>query len=415
MACNDLNAPIKGCLILKNGWVIDPKNKIDKVMDLDIRNGKVYRISSNIQAQDSCTVIDVSGLYVTPGIVDIHTHLFSTTGIRDAWAGDYSIMPDGFSFRSGTTTMVDAGSSGWKNFETFRHTVINRAHTRVFAFLNIASLGMISESTEQDEKDFETERLARMAELHRDVIVGVKAAHYIKPDWIQIDRALKAGEMASIPIMVDFGYFLKERPYWQLVCEKLRPGDISTHCFRGSVPIANEKGKFLDYLLQARRRGVKFDVGHGEGSFVFRNAVVAVENGFFPDTISTDLHVLSMNAFMMDMPTTMSKFLALGMPLYDIIECCTISPACIIGHPELGHLTPGVSADVAVWNLIDGTFYFGDAKGGRISSSKRFICEMTLKEGKIEWDWNARSAVDYKKLGNNYGIRGGIDHIVIPN
>jgi dihydroorotase len=214
--------------------------------------------------------------------------------------------------------------------------------------------------------------------------------------------------------MVDFGYFLPERPYWQLVTQRLRPGDISTHMYRGPVPYVDSNGKLFDYLRQARERGVKFDVGHGGQSFVLRNAAPAVAQGFWPDTISTDLHASSMNAQMMDMPTLLSKFLALGMPLKDAILRATWNPAQEIHHSELGHLTVGAAADVAVWSLLRGRFGYGDAYGGRITGSERLICEMTLRNGEIAWDWNVRAGEDYRKLGPAYGIRPGVDQILPP-
>jgi dihydroorotase len=401
-------------LLLKNGHVIDPKNTIDAVMDVAVTQGKIARVAANIDAASARKTIDLAGLYVTPGLVDIHTHLFHTTGLRDAWAGDSSIAPDGFSFRSGVTTMVDAGSSGWRNFETFRHTVIDRVQTRVFALINIAGLGMMTDAAEQEKSEFKPEEVARLAEKHRDVVVGVKSAHYQKPDWASVDGAIAAGKLAGIPVMVDFGWFLPERPYWQLVTGHLRPGDISTHMFRGPVPYVDEQGKLFDYLRRARARGVKFDVGHGNMSLVLRNAVPAIQQGFWPDSISTDLHGESMNRPMMDMPTTLSKFLALGMPLKEIVLRATWNPAQMIRRPEIGHLTVGTVADVAVWRLMEGAFGYADAYGGKIDGRQRLICELTLRAGEIAWNWNALGAGDYKKLGPGYGIREGIDQIIRP-
>jgi dihydroorotase len=401
-------------LLLKNGHVIDPKNNLDRIADVGIKQGKIAAVGANLDAAGAAKTIDLTGLYVTPGIVDIHTHLFHTTGLRDAWAGDLSVAPDSFSFRGGVTTMVDAGSSGWRTFETFRHTVIDRVQTRVFAFINIAGLGMMTDVAEQEKSDFKPEEVARVARKHADVVVGVKSAHYEKPDWASVDRAVEAGKLAGIPVMVDFGWFLPERPYWQLVTQHLRPGDISTHMFRGPVPWVDEHGKVFDYLRQARARGVKFDVGHGNMSMVLRNAVPAIQQGFWPDSISTDLHGESMNAPLIDMPTLLSKFLTLGMPLKEVVLRATWNPAQMIHHPELGHLTPGAVADVAVWRLMEGHFGYADAYGGKIDGRERLICEMTLRAGKIAWNWNALGAVDYKKLGPSYGIREGIDRIIPP-
>ncbi len=396
-------------LVLKGGRVIDPRNNVDRVADVAVTAGKIAAVGNNLTGKQT---LDVKGLVVTPGLIDIHVHLFATTGVKNAWAGDNSIWPDGFSFRTGVTTMADAGSSGWRNFETFRHTVIDRVQTRVFAFINIAGLGMMTDVAEQD--DFDPKELARLAKKHSDIVVGVKSAHYQKPDWDSVDRALEAGREANIPIMVDFGYFHIERPYWQLVTERLRPGDISTHMFRGPVPYVGPDGKLLDYLTRARARGVKFDVGHGGGSFVFRNAVPAVKAGFYPDSISTDQHTGSMNAQMMDMPTTMSKMLALGIPLTEVIRESTWNPAQLIKHPELGHLSVGAPADVAVWNLLKGDFGFADFAGGGLRASERLSCELTLRDGKIVWNWNARGAVDWKTLPSTYGVRPKVDQIVLP-
>jgi dihydroorotase len=401
-------------LILKNGHVIDPKNNIDSIQDVAISKGRIAAVAPNLDPRSAAKTIDATGLYITPGVVDIHTHLFHTTGLRDAWAGDSSIAPDSFSFRSGVTTMVDAGSAGWRTFETFRHTVIDRVQTRVFALINISGLGMMTDAAEQEKSEFKPEEVARVARKHVDVVVGVKSAHYQKPDWASVDAAVAAGKLANIPVMVDFGWFLPERPYWQLVTQHLRPGDISTHMFRGPVPWIDEHGKIYDYLRQARARGVKFDVGHGNMSLVLRNAVPAIQQGFWPDSISTDLHGESMNRPLIDMPTLLSKFLTLGMPLKEVVLRATWNPAQIIHHPELGHLTAGAVADVAVWRLMEGKFGYADAYGGKIDGHQRLICEMTLRAGEIVWNWNALGAVDYKKLGPGYGIREGIDQIIRP-
>lgn len=400
-------------LLLEGGHVIDPRNGVDGVMDVAIADGRIAAVAPDIPATDAQTVIDVSGLYVTPGLVDIHVHVFSTTGVPGAWAGDNSVRPDSFSFRTGVTTMVDAGSSGWRNFEDFRRTVIDRARTRVLALLNIVGLGMLTDVPEQNVHDMDAAATAAMARKHSDVVVGIKSAHYQGPEWVSVDRAVEAGRAAGIPVMVDFGYFREERPYYELVTERLRPGDMSTHMFRGPVPYVDADGRLLPYLAQARNRGVLFDVGHGSGSFVFRNAVPAVRNGFHPDTISTDLHTGSANGTMMDMPTTMSKFLAMGMSLNEVVRRSTEVPARAIGRPELGHLTPGAEADVAVLRLLEGDFGFADARRGRLAGTRRLTCELTLRAGRVAWDWNNRSGTDYRELPPTYGVRD-VDRIIVP-
>jgi dihydroorotase len=400
-------------LLLKGGHVIDPQNGIDGLRDLAISKGKIAAVADNIPESEAAKVADVSGLYVVPGLIDLHTHLYATTGLRGSWAGDSSVLPDGFSFRTGVTTMVDAGSSGWRTFEDFRYYVIDRATTRVFAMLNIVGLGMPTDIPEQNIHDMDPKATAEMAQKHKDVVVGIKSAHFQGPEWVSVERAVEAGTLASVPVMVDFGYFLPERPFHTLVTEKLRPGDMATHMYRGPVPYVDKNGKLLNYLSVARRRGVKFDVGHGGGSFVFRNAVPSIKQGFYPDTISTDLHTGSMNAGMMDMIVTMSKMLVLGVPLKEVIRESTSNPALNIKHPELGHLSTGAVADVAVLNLMSGKFGYADASGGMVEGSQRLSCEMTLKDGKVVWDWNARAATDYRKLGDSYGVRE-VDHIVLP-
>ncbi len=400
-------------IVLKGGHVIDPKNGVDARMDLAITNGKIAAIDTEIPAEQAARSIDVKGLYVTPGLVDIHMHAYATPGHRGAWAGDNSILPDGFSFRTGVTTMVDTGSAGWRNFEDFRFRVIDRCQTRLYALINISGTGMTDTDHEQNPYDMNTERTAAMAREHADVVVGIKTAHYYGPEWISVDRCLEAAAKADTRVMIDFGFFKKERPYYQLVTQKLRAGDISTHIFRGPTPFFDQDGKVLPYLHEARERGVILDVGHGAGSFCFRNALPAIEQGFYPDSISTDLHVLCMNQGMLDMPTTMSKFLVMGMPLVEVIRTSTTNPAHEIGHPELGHLSIGAVADVAVLNKQQGHFGYADSFGGKITGDERLVCELTLKDGRVAWDWNGRVGIDYRELGTSYGIREG-EYLVMP-
>ncbi len=405
--------PPEGSLLLKNGRLFDPASGIDESGDLVIHEGAVVARGQSLSPDRAGKVIDASGLLVTPGIVDIHTHLFATAGNPDAWAGENSVLPDGFSFRSGVTTMVDAGSAGWRNFDLFRVSVIDRVKTRVFAFLNIASYGMLGDASEQASSDFDPARVCEKAQTHGDVIVGVKSAHYWGPGWESVDAALAAGEASGLPVMVDFGYFRKERPYWRLVTEKLRRGDISTHCFRGPVPVADEDGRVYPYLFRAREKGVLFDLGHGAGSFLFKNALPAFVQGFFPDAVSSDLHTFSMNAGMMDMPTTMSKCLAMGMSMAEVVTRSTSGPARMIGHPELGTLSDGAPGDVALWTVRQGTFGFKDSVGGRLQGTKRLECEMTIRGGEVVWDLNARDAADYRGLPQEDGVRDG-EYIVAP-
>ena len=400
-------------LVLKGGHLIDPHNGIDAPKDIGIKGKEVAAVDAELPVEGAGQVIDVSGLYVTPGLVDIHIHAYATAGHRNTWAGDNSILPDGFSFRTGVTTLVDTGSAGWRNFEDFRYRVIDRCQTRLFALVNIAGTGMTSTDHEQNPYDMDPDKTAGVARENEDVVVGIKTAHYIGPEWVSVDRTLAAAEKAATRVMIDFGYFRKERPYYQLLGEKLRPGDISTHIFRGPTPWFDAEGQVLSYLHEARAKGVVLDVGHGAGSFCFRNAVPAIAQGFYPDSISTDLHTLCMNMGMLDMATTMSKFLVMGMPLGDVVRASTINPAREIGHPELGHLSVGAVADVAVLQQMEGDFGYADSFGGRLGGHKRLFCELTVKDGEVVWDWNGRAGVDFPALGESYGIREG-EYLIPP-
>ncbi len=400
-------------LVLKGGHLIDPQNGIDSPMDLAITLGKISAVQPDLPVEQAVKVVDVSGLIITPGLIDIHCHLYATPGVGGACAGDCSVFPDGFSFRNGITTMVDAGSAGWRNFDDFRFRVIDRAATRVFAMLNLVGLGMMTDIPEQNIYDMDPELVAAMVDKHRDIIVGIKSAHYFDPEWTPTDIAIKAGTLTNLPVMVDVGFFRKERPYYKLVTEKLRPGDITTHIYRAPIPYVNSSGKLYQYLWEARKRGVIFDVGHGGGSFVLRNAVPSIQQGFYPDTISTDLHTGSMNGSMMDLLNVMSKFLAMGMPLSEIVKATTKTPAALIKQQVLGCLSVGAVADIAVLNLLNGDFGYADPAGGRISGNKRLCCELTIKEGQVVWDRNARTAVDYRLLGEFYDVRK-VDQIVSP-
>ena len=394
-------------LLLKGGHVIDAKNHVSAVRDVAIRDGRIAEIGSNIDAAKAGKVIDVSGLYVTPGLVDIHVHVYAGTGMRGAYSGDNSVYPDGFTFRSAVTTVADAGSSGWRNFPDFKDRVIDRSRTRVLAFLNIVGRGMGGEGKiEQDVTDMDPKATAQQAERYRGVVVGVKSAHFRGPEWTSVDRAVEAGTLANIPIMVDFGEFRPERPFQDLVMKKLRPGDIYTHTYLGAVPMLDDNGKVLPYLFDARKRGVIFDVGHGGGSFLFRQAVPAVRQGFVPDSISTDLHIGSMNAGMKSMLNVMSKFLNIGMPLDDVIARSTWNPSREIKHEELGNLSVGTAADVAVLRLEHGNFGFVDINGARMRGDQKLTCELTVRDGKVVYDLNGISREDWDKLGPNYKAQG---------
>lgn len=386
-------------LLIKGGRVIDPHNGVNAVRDIAIRDHKIAAVEANIPASDASKAIDAHGLLVVPGLVDIHVHVYAGTGLRDAYDGDNSVYPDGFTFRSCETTVADAGSSGWHNFPDFKDRIIDRARTRVFAFLNIVGNGMGGKLVEQNTADMEPEATAEAARKYPGVIVGIKTAHFEGPEWTAVDRAIEAGTLAQIPVMVDFGAFRPERPYEQLVTEKMRPGDISTHMYIDFIHMLDANGRVLPYLFEAKKRGVIFDVGHGGGSFVFKQAIPAIRQGFLPDSISTDLHTGSMNAGMKDMTNVMSKFLSMGMPLEDVILRSTWNPAHEIRHEELGQLAVGSTADVAVLREEKGKFGFVDSLGERMLGHRKLDCELTVRNGLVVWDANGISRDDWKTAG----------------
>jgi len=382
-------------LLLKGGHVVDSKNQVSAVRDVAIAAGRIAAVAENIPTSEARKTIDVSSLYVTPGLVDMHEHVFAASMNRE-YLGENCVRADSFSFRSGVTTVVDAGCSGWRNFGEFRDEVINREKTRVFAMLNIVGHGMGGRpDVEQNTQDMDPMRTAEVARRNNDVVVGIKVAHYAGPEWIAVDRGVEAGKLANIPVMVDFATFRPERPFQELVLKHLRPGDIYTHQYLSVVPMLDADGRVLSYLFEARKRGIIFDVGHGGGSFSFRQAVPAVKQGFVPDSISTDLHTDSMNAGMKDMLNLMSKFLNMGMSLDDVIACSTWHPAREIHHEELGNLSVGSSADVAVLRLVHGDFGFVDSAGLRMKGDQKLVGEMTLRDGHVVWDLNGMSAEDW--------------------
>ena len=405
-------------LLLEGGHLIDPKNEINQPMDVAIVGGKVARVADDIPSGEAKKVIDVSGLYVTPGFVDLHTHIVIGSGLKGTLPVTHIVIGSGLkgtlpveqnvyvdshTLRSGVTTAVDAGTTGWRNFPDFKKKIIDfvstkRGHvqTRVLALLNIVGHGEAGEPYEQDVNDMDPEATAAAATKYKEYVVGIKTAHYRGPEWVAVERAVEAGKLADIPVMVDFGTFRPERPFEEMVLDKLRPGDMYTHTYHGSVPMLDDSGQVREYLFQARKRGVKFDVGHGAGSFWWRQAVPAVRQGFLPDSISTDLHVISMNAGMKDMTNVMSKFLNLGVSLYEVVKRSTVNPAMQIQRPGLGHLGVGAAADIAVLRLEEGRFGFLDVRNARLDGTKRLRCELTLREGHAVWDLNGLAGEDWK-------------------
>jgi dihydroorotase len=397
--------PHKFDLLIRNGHVIDAHNNISAVRDVGIKDGKIAAVAQHLDPNDALKSVDANGLYVTPGLVDIHVHVYAGTGEPRSYAGDLSLYPDGFMPRVGVTTVADAGCSGWRNFEDFKTKVIDRSRTRVLAFLNIVGNGMRGGIYEQNLEDMQAEPTANMIKQHKGLIIGVKTAHYAGPEWTPVERAVEAGTMADVPVMVDFGTNHAERPLADLVTKKLRPGDIYTHMYSG---LRNEliDGHVNPGMIEGRKRGVIFDVGHGGGSFAWRIAMPAMKEGFIPDSISTDIHVGSMNSGMKDMLNVMSKFLAMGMSVDEVIKRSTWNPAHEIKHDELGTLSVGAGADVAVLRLERGKFGFTDMYGARMDGTQKLVCELTVRDGKVIYDLNGLSRPDWKSLPPNYLTTG---------
>lgn len=383
-------------LLLKGGHVIDPKNGIDGPMDVAIADGRILRIAPDIPVSDAARVVDVEGLYVTPGIVDIHGHYYHGTVPYRSYSDSFNALPpDGFTFRSGVTTAVDAGGAGWRNFTHFKEQVIDRSRTRILAFINIVGDGM-SGDPEQNIDDMNARMTALYANRYSDYVVGVKLAHFDAGDggdWrTTVRRSVEAGELAEIPVMVDFGF---GRPsIEELFMEHLRPGDMFSHTFHPGPwkePIVDwleEEGVVKPFVFRAQERGILFEVGHGGGSFSFIQAIPAFEQGFRPDILGSDIHRFSMNAGLKDMANLMSKFLAIGMDLQDVIFRSTWNPARAINRPELGHLSEGAKADVAVFRLREGDFGFVDSRGWKLTGDRMLEVELTLLEGEVVWDLN---------------------------
>ena len=377
-------------LLIKGGHVIDSRNGTDALRDVAIKDGRIAAVASNIPIAQASKTIDAAGLYVTPGLVDIHVHGY--TGEKTAYAGGpNSVNVDAFTLRSCTTTVADAGSSGWRNFDDFKRRIIDTSKTRVTAFLNIVGHGMGGGAIEQNLADMEVKPTADMALKHKGVIVGIKSAHYSGPEWEPYIRSVEAGRIADIPVMVDFGS-ARVRTIAELFTDHFRPGDIYTHAYAGGGRGELIDGKVNPAIFAAQKKGIIFDIGHGGGSFVFATAVQAFKEGYYPDSLSTDLHVGSMNAGMKDLVNVMSKFLALGMSLKDVVLRTTWNPARQIKLEQLGHLSVGAPADVAVLRLETGKFGFLDQRGGRLDGTQRLGCELTLRDGAVVYDLNGLAA-----------------------
>ncbi|MDA0336085.1 MAG: amidohydrolase/deacetylase family metallohydrolase [bacterium] len=375
-------------LLLRGGHVIDPKNSVDGIADVAISDSTIQAVGANLNVEAKRSA-DVSGLYVTPGLIDIHVHVY---GGYNGW-----LFPDQHSLPNGVTTVVDTGGPGWKDIDDCIETIVKPSMTRVYILVNIVGAGMIG-SPEQDVTEMIPEKCAEAIRRYPDHCIGAKAAHFGGPGWESAGGALEAARLSDTIAMIDFAP-KPTRSYKQLL-ERMEPGDMHTHLYASHIPLLDDSKKVNDYVWQARERGVLFDTGHGGGSFWFRIAVPAMEQGFPPDTISTDLHKSSRLAPNAVMPATMSKFLAMGMSLQEVIYRSTQRPAEVIRHPELGHLTPGAVADVAVLDMRQGNFGFVDSGKARLPGRHRLECEMTVRAGRIVWDLNGRSRQDWTSAGN---------------
>jgi dihydroorotase len=373
-------------LLIKGGHVIDAANDIDAQMDLAIAGRVVAAVEPEILESHARRVVDASGMYVIPGLIDIHAH---TTGFSGA------MFPEEMCFPYGVTTMVDCGGSGWRTFDQFNNDVIKKSKVRVFALLNIVGQGMEGD-VEQDINDMDAEATAAKIRQRSDIIVGVKVAHYQGRGWESIDRGVEAARLSDSFCLVDQNA-KPTRPFDEML-KRLRPGDGVTHCFGYGKPMIGNDGKVKPHYIEARARGVKFDVGHGNNSFSFSMAVPAIEQGFPPDTISTDMHRISLHTSRAPMTEVMSKFLAMGMPIAEVIARSTWEPAKWINHTELGTLTPGALADIAVLEFQDRPAGLSDSgpTGYRIMKAEgRLITQLTIKDGAVQFDYDGLAKDDW--------------------
>ena len=399
-------------LLLKGGHVIDPANDVDRVADVAITAGKISAVQESIPAREAGKVVDVTGLYVTPGLIDIHFHV-GHGGVPLNWFAPEARsqaaplgVPADIALGAGVTTVVDAGTSGAETFLQEKMEVIDHARVRVLAFLNIVANGMAG-GLEQTVDQMDPQLCAATIKKFPDIIVGVKTAHYwteqpadaLHEPWAAVDRAEECGKLANVPVMFDF-WPRPDRTYADLILKKMRPGDIHTHVFAQQFPILLADGKLNPILTEARARGVIFDVGHGAGSFWFRNAVPAVKQGFIPDSMSTDLHLGDFTV--LSMTEVMSKFLAMGVPIEDLVRRSTVNPAREIHRTELGSLSVGREADVAVLEVLHGHFGYIDNGVARMNGNVKLIARMTIRAGRISYDPSGLSMVEWEKAPKPY-------------
>jgi len=332
--------------------------------------------------------VDAKRFYVTPGLVDLHTHVYLKGRASTVVADDAALS-------NGTTTIVDAGVSGWKNFDDFKATVIDRSQVRILALLNIVGSGMNDDQSKENlVTDMDPAATAAKIAQYPNILVGVKTAHFSLPGWAAVERAIEAGRIANKPVMLDSSVYSNSgRNTRDKVLKFMRPGDIHTHMYNDhQLELLNRfTNKVQPWMWEARKRGVLFDTGHGAGGFLWPVAQAAVSQGFLPDTIGTDLHPGSILTLQVSVPNTISKLMNLGMSLQDGILRATVNPAKAIGrYPELGTLSEGATADVAVLELESGVFSFIDSMRKKLTGTKNLECVMTLRGGKVLFDRDAR-------------------------
>ncbi|MCA0432521.1 MAG: amidohydrolase/deacetylase family metallohydrolase [Proteobacteria bacterium] len=370
-------------LILRGGRVIDPSQKIDGVMDVGFAGGRVAALAPAIPETPETTVLDMRGLIITPGLIDMHTHVY--------WGGtSLGIDAEEFCRMSGVTTAIDTGSAGPGNFAGFRKHVIEPSQVRILAYLHISHAGIYGLDHGIEVGESENMKLMSPAaaldvlEANRDVLIGMKVrvGRWSSGDQgvAPLDIALQVAEQAGMPLMAHID---EPPPSYDEVVNRLRPGDVLTHCFRPfpNAPYTGQ-GKIKAAVEAARRRGVLFDVGHGMGSFAFKTARTMMANGFLPDTISSDVHKLCINGPAFDQVTTMSKFLCLGMDLRDVIAASTNNAAFALKRPELGSLKPGSVGDATVLSIHEGEFDYVDTVGEHLIGDRRIVSRGVVIGGK---------------------------------
>ena len=386
-------------LLIKGGRVIDPANGIDSILDVAVSGDRIASVADAIPADRASKVIDASGTVVTPGLIDLHAHVFGYSG---------SIFPDDTALYAGTTTVVDCGGAGWRTFEEFKETIVDRVRTRVLSFINIVGRGMVGAPYESDLSDMDPEKTAAKMAEHPDLIVGIKTAHYAGEGWSAIDAAIRAGELSGKPVIIDDKIFTNTgRHSREKLLERMRPGDLHTHVFndRQLEVVSRFTGEVQPYVWQARERGVLFDLGHGGGSFLWPVATKAAAGGFFPDIISTDLHQSSILGPKSDMANCITKMMALGMDLPDAIERSTVAPAKAIGkYPELGTLREGGEADIAVFRVEQGVFALLDAWRKKNLATSRLSPILTVRAGRLVVDVEGLGFPEWQEAGEYVSI-----------